>query len=132
MDLICETQYFCIAFSFDFYPYTVSLNYQSSLLHTREEVAVVLLGPVTNIIVLSLLVMACWLTQKTIGNFPDLFCKLIMVYAILTFLDPILIAIVDAPLGVRIYFKINLQFPTHLHLRNIMSIALLMHIQWQV
>ncbi|XP_071854026.1 uncharacterized protein [Apostichopus japonicus] len=84
---------------FDFHPYTVSLNYQSSLLHTREEVAVVLLGPATNILILSILVLMCWLTQKTIGNFPDLFCKFIMVYAILTFLDPILIAVVDAPLG---------------------------------
>ncbi|KAJ8020621.1 hypothetical protein HOLleu_40259 [Holothuria leucospilota] len=85
--------------SFDFYPYTVSLNYQSSLLHTREEVAVVIFGPATNVFILILLVLACWITQKTVGNFPDLFCKFIMVYAILTFLDPILIAIVDAPLG---------------------------------
>ncbi|PIK53786.1 hypothetical protein BSL78_09280 [Apostichopus japonicus] len=90
---------------FDFHPYTVSLNYQSSLLHTREEVAVVLLGPATNILILSILVLMCWLTQKTIGNFPDLFCKFIMVYAILTFLDPILIAVVDAPLGVRSILK---------------------------
>ena len=33
----------------------------------------------------------------------DLFCKFVIVYGIHTFLDPVLIAIVDAPLGVSLF-----------------------------
>ncbi|XP_072175940.1 uncharacterized protein [Diadema setosum] len=84
---------------FQFLSYTVSLNYQASLLQTNEEVAVVILGPLTNVVVLSLLVFICWLFQRLVGNFPDLFCKFVIVYAIMTLLDPYLIAIIDAPLG---------------------------------
>ncbi|XP_041465232.1 uncharacterized protein LOC121415911 isoform X1 [Lytechinus variegatus] len=84
---------------FQFLPYTVTLNYQSSLLQTSEEVAVVILGPLTNIVILSLLVFICWLFQKVVGNFPDLFCKFVIVFSIMTLLDPFLIAIIDAPLG---------------------------------
>ncbi|XP_030829615.1 uncharacterized protein LOC582863 isoform X1 [Strongylocentrotus purpuratus] len=85
--------------TFQFLPYTVSLNYQASLLQTKEEVAVVILGPLTNVVFLSLLVFICWLFQKVVGNFPDLFCKFVIVFAIMTLLDPFLIAIIDAPLG---------------------------------
>ncbi|XP_072021333.1 uncharacterized protein [Amphiura filiformis] len=84
---------------FEFLPYSVNLNYQSSLLHTREEVAVVILGPLMNILILALLVGSCWACQKVLGSFPDLFCKFVIVYGLHTFLDPVLIAIVDAPLG---------------------------------
>ncbi|XP_038052469.1 uncharacterized protein LOC119725181 [Patiria miniata] len=84
---------------FELLPYSVNLNYQSSLLHTRELVAVVILGPLTNITILVLMVFAAWLCQKAAGSFPTLLCKLVIVYSIHAVLDPILIAIVDAPLG---------------------------------
>ncbi|XP_022101493.1 uncharacterized protein LOC110985071 [Acanthaster planci] len=84
---------------FEFLPYSVNLNYQSSLLHTRELVAVVILGPLTNIGILVLMVVAAWLCQKAAGSFPTLLCKLVIVFGLHAILDPILIAIVDAPLG---------------------------------
>ncbi|XP_033640408.1 uncharacterized protein LOC117300735 [Asterias rubens] len=84
---------------FELLPYSVNLNYQSSLLHTNELVAVVILGPLTNIAVLCLMVFAAWLCQKVAGSFPTLLCKLVIVFGIHAFLDPILIAAVDAPIG---------------------------------
>ncbi|XP_077989963.1 uncharacterized protein LOC144444426 [Glandiceps talaboti] len=84
---------------FQFLPYTVNLNYQQSLLHTREEIAVVILGPFTNIFMLIALVCISWLCQRTLGSFPGLGSKFIMAYGIMTFLDPVWILIVDACIG---------------------------------
>ncbi|XP_070533195.1 uncharacterized protein [Ptychodera flava] len=84
---------------FNFYPYTVDLNYQQSLLHTREEIAVVVLGPFSNIFLLIAMICLSWLCQKVMGSFPSLGSKFIMAYGIMTFLDPIWILIVDACLG---------------------------------
>lgn len=83
---------------FNFLPYTVELNYQSTLMATREEIGVVWLGPLTNIVVFSLLVVFCWVCQKLFGLFPDIGCKFIVAYGLFTFLDPILILIVDMSL----------------------------------
>ncbi len=98
-------------YRFEFLPYSVNLNYQSSLLHTREEVAVVILGPLMNILILGLLVAACAACQRILGSFPDLFCKFVIVYGLHTFFDPVLIAIVDAPLGVREIHTSSLKVP---------------------
>lgn len=92
---------------FNFLPYTVELNYQSTLMATREEIGVVWLGPLTNIIVFSLLVVFCWVCQKLFGFFPDIGCKFIVAYGLFTFLDPILILIVDMSLKVWKDVNIN-------------------------
>ena len=109
---------FC--FRFELLPYSVNLNYQSSLLHTNELVAVVILGPLTNIAVLCLMVFAAWLCQKVAGSFPTLLCKLVIVFGIHAFLDPILIAAVDAPIGVRPAFHIL--WPHIIFLRRTISL----------
>lgn len=67
---------------------------------TREEIGVVWLGPLMNIVVFSLLVVFCWVCQKLFGLFPDIGCKFIVAYGLFTFLDPILILIVDMSLKV--------------------------------
>ncbi|EDO30431.1 predicted protein, partial [Nematostella vectensis] len=36
---------------FEFLPYSVNLNYQNTLLHTEEEIALVIMGPFSNIII---------------------------------------------------------------------------------
>ncbi|KAJ8321997.1 hypothetical protein KUTeg_000468 [Tegillarca granosa] len=80
---------------FNFFPYTIELNYQSTLLRTREEIGVVWLGPTMNILVFSFLVFFCWINQKLFGLFPDIGCKFIIAFGIFTFLDPLLILMVD-------------------------------------
>ncbi len=87
--------------SFDFYPYTVKLNYQPSLLQLVEEAMVVLLGPLGNLLVYCLFVFVTWVCQKLLGNFPDVGSKFVCVYGIHTFLDPITILIIDCALQVR-------------------------------
>lgn len=81
---------------FNFLPYTVELNYQSNLLKTREEIAVVWLGPIMNILIFILLVNFCFLSQKLFGMFPDIGCKFNVAYGLLTLLDPLLIIIIDS------------------------------------
>ncbi|ELU07382.1 hypothetical protein CAPTEDRAFT_226170 [Capitella teleta] len=84
---------------FDFLPYTVNLNYQGSLLETQEEVGVVLMGPGGNFLFFIILIITSWLMQKIMGGFPDVGSKFVVVFGIQTFLDPILILIVDCALG---------------------------------
>ena len=86
---------------FEFLPYTVNLNYQSSLLYTREEIAVVLLGPLILILLFTLLVITSWLTQKLFGGFPDIGSKFIVSFGIQAFLDPLLILMIDCILQVK-------------------------------
>ncbi|ESO86001.1 hypothetical protein LOTGIDRAFT_235599 [Lottia gigantea] len=80
---------------FDFRPYTVDLNYQPTLLRTREEIGVVVLGPMMNILLFTLMVIFAWICPKIFGFFPDLFSKFVLTFGVLTFLDPLLILIVD-------------------------------------
>ncbi|KAL3889356.1 hypothetical protein ACJMK2_001700 [Sinanodonta woodiana] len=84
---------------FSFQPYTVDLNYQESLMNSRQEILVVVLGPVSNIVIFSFLVFFAWAFQRLFNFFPDFGCKFIMSYGIHTILDPILILIVDCALG---------------------------------
>ncbi|XP_019628555.1 PREDICTED: uncharacterized protein LOC109473086 [Branchiostoma belcheri] len=83
---------------FEFLPYTVNLNYQSSLLRTREEIAVIVLGPIFNIAWFSLLVALSWISQRALGSFPALFSKFVMATGLMAFLDPILVLLVDCAL----------------------------------
>lgn len=78
----------------------MELLYQSTLLLTREEISVVLLGPFGNILVFVLLVFTSWLMQKVFGGFPDMGSKFIISVGIQAFLDPFLILGVDAILQV--------------------------------
>lgn len=89
-------------FRFNFLPYTVELNYQSNLMKTREEIAVVWLGPIMNILIFILLVLFCWISQKLFGLFPDIGCKFTISYGLMTLLDPLLILAVDCILKVHI------------------------------
>ncbi|XP_076438172.1 uncharacterized protein LOC143277267 isoform X2 [Babylonia areolata] len=83
---------------FNFLPHTVELNYQPTLLETRQEIAVVVLGPILNVAVFSLLVLLAWLCPKVAGLLPDIASKFVMAFGIGTFLDPLLILIVDCAL----------------------------------
>ncbi|KAK6182267.1 hypothetical protein SNE40_009987 [Patella caerulea] len=83
---------------FDFYPYTVDLNYQPTLLRAREEIGVVILGPMLNILIFTLLVVFAWISPKIFGLFPDLFSKFVLSFGLMTFLNPLLILIVDCSL----------------------------------
>ena len=84
----------------------MTLNYQPTLLNAAEEAAVVLLGPFTNIFILSFFVFVCWAIQRIFGNFPDIGSKFIVVYGIHTFLDPFLIALVDTALQVSSFILV--------------------------
>ncbi|XP_035825164.1 uncharacterized protein LOC101851493 [Aplysia californica] len=84
---------------FTFLPHTVTLNYQATLLEAKQEIAVVVLGPMMNVLVFSFLVFFAWVVPKFMGVLPDMGSKFIMAYGILTFFDPLLICIVDSILG---------------------------------
>ncbi|KAL8561388.1 hypothetical protein ACOMHN_063315 [Nucella lapillus] len=83
---------------FNFLPHTVELNYQPTLLETRQEIAVVILGPIMNIAVFSLLVVFAWICPKVAGLLPDIASQFIMAFGIGTFLDPLLVLVVDCAL----------------------------------
>ena len=83
---------------YDFLAYTVTLNYQSTLLKTREEISMVVLGPFTNIIIFCLTVIFSWILQRLYGTSPNIFSRFIMAYGINVLLDPIWILIVDSAL----------------------------------
>ena len=87
-----------LIFRFDFYPHTVILHYQSSLLFTREEVAVVLLGPFFNTFVFCLFILFSWGFQKVFGSFPDLGSLFIAAFGIQVILSPYWILLVDLAL----------------------------------
>ena len=89
-------------FRFEFLPYTVGLNYQNTLLVTREEVAIVILGPVGVIALFALLVIASWLLQRVLGNVPDVGSKFIMAVGIQAVIDPVLVLVVDSILKVSV------------------------------
>ncbi|MCB4745091.1 MAG: hypothetical protein LGB07_05520 [Sulfurovum sp.] len=77
----------------------MELNYQPTLLQTRE-IAVVILGPLMNIVVFSLLVVFAWICPKVFGLIPDIASKFVMAYGIMTFFDPLLTLLMDCALMV--------------------------------
>lgn len=83
---------------FEFLPYTTNLNYQNTLLQTRQEISLVVLGPFTNIIIFCLMVFMSWLMQKLFGRFPSILSRFVMAYGINTLLDPVWILFVDTAL----------------------------------
>ncbi|PVD32684.1 hypothetical protein C0Q70_08129 [Pomacea canaliculata] len=92
---------------FNFLPYTVELNYQPTLMRTRDEIAVVVFGPLMDVVAFSLLVVFSWLSQKIFGTFPDIFSKFVMAFGIMTFFDPLLILVVDCAQKTYIDSAIN-------------------------
>lgn len=85
---------------FQFYVHTVDLVYQSSLLHTREELAMVVVGPLTLNAVTFLLVLIRWGCQQIFGSLPSFTSKFIMAQGVWTVLDPLAVFAVDVVLGV--------------------------------
>uniref|UniRef100_A0AAV2L8A8 Uncharacterized protein n=1 Tax=Knipowitschia caucasica TaxID=637954 RepID=A0AAV2L8A8_KNICA len=88
---------------FAFHAHTVELVYQSSLLHTREELAMVVVGPLTLNAVTLLLVLIRWACQHIFGSLPSFTSKLIMAQGVWTVLDPLAVFAVDALLGNLVY-----------------------------
>ncbi|XP_019731095.1 uncharacterized protein ofcc1 [Hippocampus comes] len=84
---------------FRFHAYTVDLVYQSSLLHTREELVMVAVGPLTLNAVTFLLVLIRCGCQQIFGSLPSFTSKLIMAQGVWTVLHPLAVLAVDAVLG---------------------------------
>ncbi|XP_059502324.1 uncharacterized protein ofcc1 [Stegostoma tigrinum] len=84
---------------FNFYPHTVELCYQNSLLHTWEELTIVALGPLTLNVAMLVMAMIRWLCHILFGSFPSFLSRFIMAMGIWTVLDPLAIFIVDGILG---------------------------------
>ncbi|XP_034561735.1 uncharacterized protein ofcc1 [Notolabrus celidotus] len=84
---------------FQFHAHTVDLLYQGSLLHTREELAMVVVGPLTLNAVTFLLVLIRWGCQQIFGSLPSFTSKFIMAQGVWTVLDPLAVFAVDAVLG---------------------------------
>ncbi|XP_070842765.1 uncharacterized protein ofcc1 [Chaetodon trifascialis] len=84
---------------FQFHAHTVDLIYQSSLLHTQEELAMVVVGPLTLNAVMFLLVLIRWGCQQIFGSLPSFTSKFIMAQGVWTVLDPLAVFAVDAVLG---------------------------------
>ncbi|XP_044195851.1 uncharacterized protein ofcc1 isoform X2 [Thunnus albacares] len=84
---------------FQFHAHTVDLVYQSSLLHTREELVMVVVGPLTLNAVTFLLVLIRWGCQQIFGSLPSFTSKFIMAQGVWTVLNPLAVFAVDAVLG---------------------------------
>ncbi|XP_057308593.1 uncharacterized protein LOC130646936 [Hydractinia symbiolongicarpus] len=83
---------------FEFLPYTVNLNYQNTLLRTREEIALIVIGPFTNIILFLMMVVISAFIQFLFGRFSNIFSRFIIAFGIHCLLDPIWILITDSAL----------------------------------
>ncbi|KAM9308294.1 uncharacterized protein PAF06_012481 [Gastrophryne carolinensis] len=84
---------------FAFYPHTVELTYQHSLMHTREELFMVVVGPMSLNISMFLMILLRWSCQILFHSFPTILSKFIIALGLWTVLDPLAILIVDALLG---------------------------------
>uniref|UniRef100_A0A8B9QBT3 Orofacial cleft 1 candidate gene 1 protein n=1 Tax=Apteryx owenii TaxID=8824 RepID=A0A8B9QBT3_APTOW len=84
---------------FQFFPHTVELCYQNSLLQTTEELAMVVVGPLTLNAGLLLLVLIRWGCQQLFDSFPSFLSKFIMAMGLWTVLDPLAVFVVDSFLG---------------------------------
>lgn len=87
-------------FRFQLFPHTVELCYQNSLLHTSEELAMVVVGPLTLNAMLLLMVLMRWGCQQLFDSFPSFLSKFIIALGLWTVLDPLAVFIVDSILGV--------------------------------
>ncbi|XP_068092986.1 uncharacterized protein [Hyperolius riggenbachi] len=84
---------------FAFYPHTVELTYQHSLMHTGEELFMVVVGPMSLNISMFLMILLRWSCQILFHSFPAILSKFIIALGLWTVLDPLAVFIVDAFLG---------------------------------
>ncbi|XP_035174989.1 orofacial cleft 1 candidate gene 1 protein [Oxyura jamaicensis] len=84
---------------FQFFPHTVELRYQNSLLQTSEELVMVMLGPLTLNAGLLLMVLIKWGCQQLFDSFPSFLSKFIIALGLWTVLDPLAVFLVDSFLG---------------------------------
>eukprot|EP00050_Salpingoeca_kvevrii_P003599 m.228450 g.228450 ORF g.228450 m.228450 type:complete len:1127 (+) comp10856_c0_seq18:6377-9757(+) len=80
---------------FDFLAVSVALNYQSSLMLTREELGVVCIGPLFCILVFAILVLLSAATQRLLHQFPDRISRFIGVWGLQTVFNPVFILLTD-------------------------------------
>lgn len=91
---------FLLVYRFQLFPHTVELCYQNSLLHTSEELAMVVVGPLTLNAGLLLMVLIRWGCQQLFDSFPSFLSKFIIAMGLWTVLDPLAVFVVDSFLGV--------------------------------
>nr|XP_060473132.1 uncharacterized protein LOC132667882 [Panthera onca] len=84
---------------FQFSPFTVELCYPSSSLAIKEELLVVVVGPLMLNAVILPLVLIRWGCQLLFASCPDVLSKLIITMGLWTVLDPLAVFIVDTVLG---------------------------------
>ncbi|XP_073733766.1 uncharacterized protein, partial [Callorhinus ursinus] len=84
---------------FHFSPFTVELCYSTSSLQIREELLVVVVGPLVLNAAILPLVLIRWGCQILFGSCPDVLSKLIITMGLWTVLDPLAVFIVDTVLG---------------------------------
>ncbi|XP_042843511.1 uncharacterized protein LOC102949347 [Panthera tigris] len=84
---------------FHFSPFTVELCYPSSSLAIKEELLVVVVGPLMLNAVILPLVLIRWGCQLMFASCPDVLSKLIITMGLWTVLDPLAVFIVDTVLG---------------------------------
>ncbi|XP_040316432.1 uncharacterized protein LOC121020450 [Herpailurus yagouaroundi] len=84
---------------FHFSPFTVELCYPSSSLAIKEELLVVVVGPLMLNAVILPLVLIRWGCQLLFASCPDVLSKLIITMGLWTVLDPLAVFIVDTILG---------------------------------
>ncbi|XP_062898899.1 uncharacterized protein ofcc1, partial [Mobula hypostoma] len=84
---------------FHFYPHTVELSYQSSLLETCAELTIVALGPLSLNAVLLIMAIIRWVCHRQFGSFPSCLSRFITAMGFWTVLDPLATFIVDGILG---------------------------------
>ncbi|XP_069815768.1 uncharacterized protein [Dendropsophus ebraccatus] len=86
-------------FTFAFHPHTVELTYQHSLMHTREELFMVVVGPMSLNVSMLLIILLRWSCQILFRSFPTILSKFIVALGLWTVLDPLAVFIVDSFLG---------------------------------
>ncbi|XP_059671648.1 uncharacterized protein LOC104261486, partial [Gavia stellata] len=84
---------------FQFFPHTVELCYQNSLLQTGEELVMVVVGPLTLNAGLLLMVLIRWGCQQLFDSFPSFLSKFIIALGLWTVLNPLAVFVVDSVLG---------------------------------
>ncbi|XP_045667559.1 uncharacterized protein LOC123801533, partial [Ursus americanus] len=84
---------------FHFSPFTVELCYPTSSLQIREELLVVVVGPLVLNAAILPLVLIRWGCQLLFASCPDILSKLIITMGLWTVLDPLAVFLVDTILG---------------------------------
>eukprot|EP00042_Codosiga_hollandica_P055187 m.766769 g.766769 ORF g.766769 m.766769 type:complete len:1289 (-) comp59065_c0_seq41:1665-5531(-) len=83
---------------FTFEPVWVNLNYQATLTLTREEIGVVVCGPLMVLVIFALLSGAAYLSRTVLGSFNTLASVFTFAWGWNAVLDPVLIGLVDLSL----------------------------------